>query len=102
MKYFDFAVTTARDTFTSSPLCDPSSIRLESVTIAADAMPHHFTARGVIFDLQPADMVKAIASVEDRIRLEYPHFRRTGWRAASDGLTIYFSAWTSAQIAQVA
>ena len=102
MKYFEFAVQSVRDTFVSSPACDPSTIQIDSLTIAADAMPHHFTTRAVIFDLQPSLMVRAICAVEDSVRVEYPHFRRTGWRAASDGLTIYFSAWTSAQIAQVA
>ena len=102
MRYFEFAVTTARDTFTSSPATDPRDILLESVTIAADAMPHHYTARAVVLDLQPADMLNAIAATEDRIRARYPHFRRTGWRAACDGLTVYFTAWTPTQIAQVA
>ena len=93
---FQFAADLSRTAVvTYTPTCDPSSLVLESVTISADAMPHHFTARAVIFDLHPADMVRAIAAVEDRIRETYPWFRRTGWRAASDGLYIHFTAWTA-------
>jgi hypothetical protein len=94
VNYFALAVRTARDTFTYSPTIDPNTIALESLTITADAMPHHFIARAVIFDLQPADMVRAITTVEARIRVESPHFHSTGWRAASDGVWIYFTAWT--------
>ncbi len=103
MNYFRFAADLARlESITNSPACDPAAILLESVTISHDTMPGHHTARAIILDLQPADMVRAIAAVEDRIRVEYPRFRRTGWRASCDGLTVFFSAWTSAQTAQVA
>ena len=92
MRYFDFAVTTVRDTFTYSPLTDPSRIQIESLTINADAMPRHHTARAVIFDLQPSQMVRAIAAVEARIREQFPHFVKTGWRGASDGIYLHFAA----------
>jgi hypothetical protein len=71
-----------------------AAIPLESLTIAPDVMPHHYTARAVIFDLQPSQMPAAILVVEDRITRMYPHARRTGWSATSDGLRIYFHAWT--------
>jgi hypothetical protein len=92
VKYFDFAITTARDTFTYSPACDPSSIQIESLTISGAAMPGHHTARAVIFDLQPGQMVRAIAAVEACIREQHPHFVKTGWRAASDGIYLHFAA----------
>jgi hypothetical protein len=95
VNYFPFIVQTAREAFTYSPTADPSSIVIESLTIAPDALKHHFTARAVILDLQPADIVKAIAAVEARIAASYPHFYTTGWRGASDGVTVYFSAWTA-------
>jgi hypothetical protein len=93
--YLDFAVTTARETFTYSQKTDPSGLQLESLSIAPDAMPHHFIAQARILDLQPSAMVKAIVLVEHEIRAIYPHMTRTGWRGASDGLRIYFTAWTS-------
>jgi hypothetical protein len=89
------AVTTARDTLTHSLAADPGAVSIESLTIAADALPHHFIARAVIFDLAPDQMVPAIVATEDAIRTQYPHFRRTGWRGASDGLRLYFTAWTA-------
>jgi len=93
--YFPFFVQTAREAFTYSPTADPRTIRIESLTIAPDAMRHHFTARAVILDLQPADIVKAIAAVEARIAARYPRFVTTGWRGASDGVLLYFTAWTA-------
>jgi hypothetical protein len=90
---FQFAAALSRTAvLTYSPDCDPSSIVLESVTIARNAMPHHFTARAVILDLQPPQMVKAIAAVEACIREQHPHFVKTGWRAASDGIYLHFAA----------
>lgn len=65
------------------------AIAIESLTITADAMPGHYVARAVILDLQPTQMVAAIIATMDRIRAEYPHAVRTGWRACSDSLTIY-------------
>jgi hypothetical protein len=95
---FHFAADLSRlDALTYAPSCAPTDLHLESVTISADAMPGHHVARAIILDLQPADMVTAIVAVETRIRVAYPYFRRTGWRAAADGLTVYFSAWTCAQ-----
>lgn len=94
MNYFDLAVTTARETFSHSPATDPTGIQIDSLTISADAMPHHYIARAVILDLAPDQMVKAITAAEDVIRQQYPYFHRTGWRGASDGLRIYFEAWT--------
>jgi hypothetical protein len=75
------------------------TIPVESVTIASDAMPGHFTARAIILDLQPSQMPAAILVVEDRITRVYPHARRTGWSATSDGLRIWFYAWTPAPVA---
>ena len=92
---FRFAADLARlERISYSPACDPSRIQIESLTISDDPMPGHHTARAVIYDLQPVDMVKAIAAVEARIRAEWPCFRRTGWRAASDSLYVHFSAST--------
>lgn len=70
------------------------AIQLESLIITPDTMPHHYVARAWILDLQPSQMVAAIVAVEDEIRKTYPHMHRSGWRAASDGLRIYFYAWT--------
>jgi len=67
-------------------------LAIESVTISADVMPGHFIANAKIADLQPSQMVAAIIATEARIRLTHPHATRTGWRAASDGLRIYFAA----------
>jgi hypothetical protein len=95
---FHFAADLSRlDALTYAPSCDPRDLHLESVTISADAMPGHHVARAVILDLQPCDMVRAIVAVEARIGVAFPYFCRTGWRASSDGLTVYFSAWTCAQ-----
>jgi hypothetical protein len=95
MNYVQFAVQTARETFTPSPTTDPSGILIESLSIVSDAMPHHFIAQARILDLQPNQMVPAMMAVEQQIRGSYPHMRSTGWRGASDGLRIYFMAWTS-------
>ena len=70
------------------------AVGIESLTIAPDAMPGHYIARAVIFDLQPTQMVPAIIAVEDRIRAMYPGAHRSGWSACSDGLRIYFYAST--------
>jgi hypothetical protein len=40
-------------------------------------------------------MVAALMAVEDRIKQSYPHAVRTGWRAACDSLTVYFTAYTA-------
>jgi hypothetical protein len=97
VNYVQFAVTTARETFTPSPSTDPSGILIESLSIVPDAMPHHFIAQSRILDLQPSQMVSAIVAVEQQIRQTYPHMQRTGWRGASDGLRIYFMAWGGAR-----
>lgn len=94
MNSFALVVDSARETFSHSPATDPTGIQIDSVTISADAMPHHFIARAVILDLAPGQMVKAIAAAEEIIRQQYPYFHRTGWKGASDGIRIYFEAWT--------
>jgi hypothetical protein len=78
----------------STPLAILGGVVLESLTISRAAMPHHFTARAVILDLQPSQMVAAIIATESAIRQTYPLARRTGWTAASDGLRIHFYAFT--------
>ena len=75
-----------------SPLAILGGVSLESLTLSADAMPGHYVGRAVIFDLQPSQMVAAILATEDAIKDTYPLAHRTGWRAACDGLTVYFSA----------
>lgn len=75
-----------------SPLAILGGVSLESLTIAADAMPGHFIARAVILDLQPTQMVAAIMATMDAIQSTHRLARRTGWSATSDGLRIYFSA----------
>lgn len=70
------------------------AIQLDSLIISRDVMPHHFVARAWILDLQPSQMVAAIVAVETEIRKTYPHMHRSGWRASSDGLYVYFHAWT--------
>jgi hypothetical protein len=94
VNYFALAVRTARDTFTYAPAVDPRAIQIDGLTITPDAMPHHFIAQARILDLQPTQMVPALVAIEQEIRTRYPHMHRTGWRAASDGLRIYFTAWT--------
>lgn len=95
MHYFALAVRTARDTFSYSPATDPSGLQLETLSIEPDAMRHHFIARARILDLQPSHMVAAITLVEQEIRAIYPQMCTTGWRGASDGILLYFTAWTA-------
>lgn len=71
-----------------------SGVTLESLTISRDVMPHHYVARAVILDLQPEQMVAAIIATEAAIKKTHRFAHRSGWRAASDGLTIYFHQWT--------
>lgn len=85
-----------------NPLAIIAPVLLESLTISRDAMPHHFIARAVILDLCPSQMVAAIIVTMDAIKATHRHAIRTGWRAASDGLTIYFHAWTPAVCAKEA
>jgi hypothetical protein len=79
---------------TLAPAVTPPAVGLDSLTIAADAMPHHYIARTVLLDLQPSQMVAALVAVEAAIHVEHPHAVRTGWRACSDSLRVYFSAWS--------
>jgi hypothetical protein len=79
----------------SKPLAILGGVVLESLIISPAAMRHHYVARAVILDLQPAQMVAAIMATEDAIKATYKHARRTGWTAASDGLRIHFYAFTS-------
>jgi hypothetical protein len=95
VNYFALAVKTAHDTFTYFPATDPSGLQLESLSIAPDALRHHFIAQARILDLQPSQMVAAITLVQHEIRALYPHMYMTGWRGASDGIRLYFSAWTA-------
>lgn len=76
------------------------NVTIESVTISRDVMPHHFTARAVILDLEPSQMVAAIVAVEDAIRAQYPRMQRSGWSATSDGLRVHFHAWTPISTAE--
>jgi hypothetical protein len=68
------------------------SIEVRSLTITPDVMPGHYVARAVILDLQPTQMVPAIMATMDRIEEHYRFDMRTGWKACSDGLTMYFTA----------
>ena len=83
----------------SQPATAPTSeylaraVGIESLTITPDAMRGHFVAHAVILDLQPTQIVPAIIAAEDRIREQYRLMRRTGWRACSDGLVLYFEAF---------
>jgi hypothetical protein len=79
---------------TLAPAVTPPAIVLDSLTIAADAMPHHYIARAVILDLQPGQLIAALIAVEAAIQGRHPHAVRTGWRACSDSLRVYFSAWS--------
>lgn len=88
--YFAIAVAAARE---QAAVVMPA-VTLDSLIITPDAMPHHYIARAVILDLQPSQLVTAIGVVEDKIRRTYRHAQKTGWRAACDGLTLYFEAWT--------
>ena len=70
-----------------------SPVVLDSLTISADAMPGHYVANAVLLDLQPSQMVAALIAVEAAIREQYRFAVRTGWRAASDSLRVYFYAF---------
>lgn len=70
------------------------NVQIESLTISRAVMPHHYLARAVILDLQPAAIVAAIVAVEDAIRAQYPNMHRSGWSATSDGLRVHFHQWT--------
>ena len=70
------------------------NLHIESLTISPDVMPHHYIANAKIDDLEPSQMVAAIVAVEVAIRQTYPNAHRSGWSAKSDGLRIYFHAWT--------
>ena len=63
------------------------------MTISADVMPGHYVARAVLLDLQPSQMVAALVAVEAAIQAPHPHAVRTGWRACSDSLRVYFYAF---------
>jgi hypothetical protein len=71
---------------------DPPPV-IDSLTIAPDGLPHHYIARAVILDLQPSQRVAALIAVEAAIQGPHPHAVRTGWRACSDSLRVYFFAW---------
>jgi hypothetical protein len=90
----DLAVADLRNRKPTKPTSEILAryIRLDSLTITPDALPRHFVARAVILDLQPTQMVPAIIRVEDAIRECHPHMHRTGWRACSDGVVVYFEA----------
>ena len=79
-----------------SALAIVGAVQIESLTISPDVMPHHYIANAKIDDLEPSHMVAAIMAVEKAIRAQYPQMRRSGWSAKSDGLRIYFHAWTLA------
>jgi hypothetical protein len=66
---------------------------LDSLTISADAMPGHYVANAVLLDLQPSQMVAALIAVEDAIKAQYRHAVRTGWRACSNSLRVFFYAF---------
>ena len=72
------------------------NVQIESLTISPDVMPHHYVANAKIDDLEPSQMVAAIVAVEAAIRQTFPAAYRSGWSAKSDGLRIYFHAWTLA------
>jgi hypothetical protein len=83
-----------------SPLAILGGVSLESLTISADAMPGHYVANAVLLDLQPSQMVAALVTVEDAIKAQHRHAVRTGWRACSDSLRVYFTAWSPVEGAQ--
>ena len=70
------------------------NVQIESLTISRDVLPHHHVANAKINVLEPSQMVAAIVAVEDAIKRTYPNACRSGWAAKSDGLRIYFHAWT--------
>lgn len=87
--------TTAPPAAVSNPLAILGAVQLDSLTISPDVMPHHYIANAKIDDLEPSQMVAAIVATEDAIRQTYPNAHRSGWSAKSDGLRIYFHAWTA-------
>lgn len=99
--YFGFAAGLVR-TEAVAPTADTAvAPSIESLMISADAMPHHYVARAVIYDLQPSQLVAAIMAVEREIKKTYPRAHRSGWRAACDGIYLYFYAWTRPPVAAV-
>lgn len=84
---------------TAAAISPSAPVTLESLTISRDAMPHHYIARAVIFDLQPEQMVAAIIATEARIKQTHRYAHRSGWSATSDGLRIYFHEWTQGSYA---
>ncbi len=86
--------TTAAPLAVTSPLAILGNLQLESLTIWPDVMPHHYIANAKIDDLEPSQMVAAIIATENAIRRTYPSASRSGWSAKSDGLRVYFYAWT--------
>ena len=88
--------TTATPPAVSNLLAIVGNVQIESLTISRDVLPHHFIANAKINDLEPSQMVAAIVAIENAIRQTYPNAARSGWSAKSDGLRIYFSAWTLA------
>jgi hypothetical protein len=80
----------------ASALAILGNIHIESLTISCDVMPHHFIANAKISDLAPSQLVAAMLAAEDAIKITYPQMHCSGWSAKSDGLRIYFHAWTLA------
>ena|ERR1700687_2868855 len=76
-----------------APTVTPPAVVLDSLTIAPDAMPHHYIARAVILDLEPPAVVAALSTTLARIREQHPTAVKTGRTACSDGLRLYFCAW---------
>lgn len=68
----------------SNPLVLIGAVQLDSLTISPDVM----------LDLEPSQMVAAIIATEDAIKQTSPNAQRSRWSAKSDGLRIYFHAWT--------
>ena len=85
---------TATATRSVSILTIAGNVHIESLTISPDVMPHHYVANAKIDDLDPSQMVAAIVAVEGAVRAQYPQMHRSGWSAKSDGLRLYFHAWT--------
>ena len=69
------------------------AVTVDALIISADVMPHTFVARAHIADLQPSQLVAALCAVEDAIKQTHPHARRNGWKAASDGLYVWFESY---------
>jgi hypothetical protein len=89
--YFDIALTAARQQ--AAAVVAP--IAIDSLTISADTMPHHYIARAVILDLEPTAVVPALTLTLARIRAQHPHAVQTGWTACNDGLRVYFYHWSA-------